>query len=357
MNALLVTDGDGEEFVREGPGAYLKAAREARGWDLTYIAGAMHLDEETIVALESDDFEELISPVFVQGYLRKYARLIDEPSEPLLRAYRDRRPKEENEPRQDLRAASGKPEMHSNHAFVRIITFVILFLMLGLLVVWWQGYLRDAEPGFMDRAVDRINGEESPADPTVFPGMAVQQEAPPDGISDIERPFTYTVDDEGESPEAEANGGVAADGGETQPDPATATTETAEAGESPATETETAEGEPAGEEGTAEAATGSDGEQIAEVPTVAAPVFTIDFHFDRNSWVDVRDGNGKLLVVGEKTGGSSEQVNSGKPPFSVVLGRANAVRVEVNGEPFDLAPHSRKNVARFKISSGELAID
>ncbi len=353
MNALLVAEGDGETFVRQGPGAYLKAAREERGWDVTHIANAMHLDEDTVEALEADDFESLTSPVFVQGYLRKYARLVDTPSEPLLRAYRDLRPPDESEPRQNLRAAAGKPEMHSNHAFVRIVSFVVICLMLGLLFVWWQGHLQDAEPGFLERAMDRIGGEEaaSPEDAEPLPPM-------PAGISgdDVVQPFIYhgeeTADparDEIETAEdlkptpGEAQTVEQGGAGETQAEPEGAPAVT----EAEASDQTTVAGAPQAV---------SEGEAAARSATAEDP-YRVVFHFDRTSWVDVRDGNGRLLIVGEKGGGLSEQLTSGEPPFAVVLGRADAVRVEVNGAPFDLAPHSRKNVARFKLDQGALGLN
>ena len=71
-------------------------------------------------------------------------------------------------------------------------------------------------------------------------------------------------------------------------------------------------------------------------------------HFDAESWVEIRDGTGKLLLSQLNPAGS-EKVVQGSPPFSVVIGNAQNVRVTYDGEAFDLTPHIRVEVARFTL--------
>jgi cytoskeleton protein RodZ len=40
---------------------------------------------------------------------------------------------------------------------------------------------------------------------------------------------------------------------------------------------------------------------------------------------------------------------SASPPYSVVLGRADAVSVQVRGQAFDVSPYARNSVARFQV--------
>jgi cytoskeleton protein RodZ len=47
-------------------------------------------------------------------------------------------------------------------------------------------------------------------------------------------------------------------------------------------------------------------------------------------------------------GGTVQNV-SGTPPFDIVIGNAGDVRLTYKGSPVDLAPHTRQNVARFKL--------
>ena len=66
------------------------------------------------------------------------------------------------------------------------------------------------------------------------------------------------------------------------------------------------------------------------------------------SWVQVRDGEGRLVM--EKILRPDEVFEtSARRPLSVVLGRADAIAVEVDGAAFDPQTKSRDNVARFEV--------
>jgi cytoskeleton protein RodZ len=66
-------------------------------------------------------------------------------------------------------------------------------------------------------------------------------------------------------------------------------------------------------------------------------------------WVQVKDSKGIVLV--QRNLQPKEIVNvSGIPPLSVVLGRVNEIEsVSVRGKPFNLAPVSSENIARFEV--------
>jgi len=74
----------------------------------------------------------------------------------------------------------------------------------------------------------------------------------------------------------------------------------------------------------------------------------IVLHFDGESWVEIRSGNGKLLVSQLHLPGS-ERVVTGVPPFAMVIGNAQHVRVSYNDKPVDLMPHIKVEVARFTL--------
>jgi cytoskeleton protein RodZ len=66
------------------------------------------------------------------------------------------------------------------------------------------------------------------------------------------------------------------------------------------------------------------------------------------SWVEVVNGAGsvvmkRMLKTGDVIDFSTE------PPYTVVLGRADAAQVTVRGQPFDTAPYARNSVARFEV--------
>lgn len=68
-------------------GTRLREAREARGLTVAQAAESIGVREAVVQALEEDRFDRLGAPVYVRGYLRKYAILLDLPVEPLLKDY------------------------------------------------------------------------------------------------------------------------------------------------------------------------------------------------------------------------------------------------------------------------------
>lgn len=66
------------------------------------------------------------------------------------------------------------------------------------------------------------------------------------------------------------------------------------------------------------------------------------------SWVEVVDGKGVSQVQRMLKPGDSLDF-SASPPYSVVVGRADAVQVTVRGQSFDVMPLARNSVARFQV--------
>ena len=73
-----------------GPGQRLRQARLHRGLELRQVARELRLTVERVQAIEEDDYAALPDPVFVVGYLKNYARLMDLNPEALVAAYRTR---------------------------------------------------------------------------------------------------------------------------------------------------------------------------------------------------------------------------------------------------------------------------
>ena len=87
-------------------------------------------------------------------------------------------------------------------------------------------------------------------------------------------------------------------------------------------------------------------EGVASQVPAAGSVLHLEASDD--SWVEVIDGMGKLQVQRVLRKGDSLDFSS-TPPYSVVLGRADAVNVQVRGQAFDVAPFARNSVARFQV--------
>ncbi len=89
---------------------------------------------------------------------------------------------------------------------------------------------------------------------------------------------------------------------------------------------------------------------VTPVATPALPAASgvVVFSVKTDTWVEVTDARGatslrRLIPAGETVGAS------GNLPLAVTVGRANTTQVTVRGQPFDLAPVSRDNVARFQV--------
>jgi len=70
--------------------------------------------------------------------------------------------------------------------------------------------------------------------------------------------------------------------------------------------------------------------------------------FDQASWVQIRSRDGKTLISQLNPAGS-EQTVEGRPPFSLIIGNAQYVRLSYEDQLIDLAPHVKVEVARFTL--------
>lgn len=74
----------------------------------------------------------------------------------------------------------------------------------------------------------------------------------------------------------------------------------------------------------------------------------IVLEFVRESWVEIRNGNGRILLSQLNPGGT-QKVIEGTPPFSLVIGNASHVHLAYNDAPVDLKPYVKVEVARLTL--------
>lgn len=80
-------DAAADKAERESPGRLLQAARKRKGLSLDELVGQTMLSRSTLAALEADDFGQLSQPVYVRGYYRKCAKVLDLSEDELINAY------------------------------------------------------------------------------------------------------------------------------------------------------------------------------------------------------------------------------------------------------------------------------
>ena len=66
------------------------------------------------------------------------------------------------------------------------------------------------------------------------------------------------------------------------------------------------------------------------------------------SWIEVINGSGTQVMQRVLKPGDVVDFST-SPPYSVVVGRADAVQVTVRGKPLDVLPYARNSVARFEV--------
>ena len=295
-----------------GPGAWLRKRREEKNISLEAVAEELNIGPGKVRALELDDYEKLPESIYIQGYLRNYARFLNEPVEPVLSAFLAVNPPPEVEP-----ALQGslpiKPEISSKHRLVRLASAAIALLLLVLLFVWWGDYLQRAWWKNGQQQVEVLPvGEEEPA----------AMEPVPETTSVETQPLYLPPEpDEGVSSDTsfpeEPSGSLQPDG----------------------MPMDQAIAEPAS--------------PVDEAPLpVEDGSAKIIFEFSAACWAEVRDARGRVQLIGEFSAGD-RRILEGEAPFKVVLGNTPAVELTVNGQPVDLAQHSRGSVARFVLDPKE----
>src|SRR5512139_382939 len=268
-------------------GQTLRDAREAQGVTLDSAAVRLRLMNRQVEAMERDDFESLGQPVFARGFVRNYARLLGLAPDALLARM-------SGAPVEQPAVSPVEPALPRSW----LTSPWLILLLLGLLLVvavpvalylWLNS---EGGDGAVNRAPPVAQSRPAPA-PVAAPVAAT---APVPVPADAAMPAAPVV------PAA----------------PAPSAAVSAEQAGAPAT----------------------------SAPAAAVSVLHIEFGGE--SWTEVKDASGRMLLRQLNPADSSVDVH-GQPPFDVVIGNAPHVRMTYNGRPIDLKPFIDASVARFTL--------
>jgi cytoskeleton protein RodZ len=287
-----------------GPGARLRAAREAAGLSLDQVAQQLKLAPRQVKALEDESFGELPGRTFSRGFVRNYARLLHLDAQDLLAHLPD----------VAQAPALESPTLHSTGAMMAELPsttapraglgrWLIPLILIGAIVAaaayeWYRGGLSNsAEPA---RAVSDAPDHRAPA--TTATAVAL-----PNPLASS----LQTAASQSTAPQA-------------------ATSQSAPPAASMRDSVATPAGDPM-------------------FPASAVPGdATLLLTYQGPSWTEIRDRSGQLVVSRLVAAGSVEPVK-GTPPFDIVLGNAHVVTLDYRGKSVDLSPYTRQNVARLTL--------
>ena len=266
------------------PGRRLAEAREAQNLTAADVARQLKLSVWQVEALEGGQFERLPGAIFVRGFIRNYARLVRLDAGELLESAGE-----------SLHHASPPPDRPRS----RDIPF--------------PGQER---PRWLSRALALlfIIG--------ALAGYEIYWNRGPSGAPEVAAGPAATTP--AQAPVAAASTEPTEPAGTAAAAPLVATALPSEAdfsgpAESPATE---------------------------QPPAPAPGEKRVHLEFEDESWVEIRDRNEKVIFSQLNRPGTERTID-GIPPFAVVVGNAQAVRMTFDGRPVDLAPHTRIDVARL----------
>jgi len=134
MNETITMDLNGES-LREKPGAQLALIRSHRGYRTDYVAEKLNLRVQLIELLEADDYPNMPEPVFIKGYLRAYAKLLDVDPEGYIALFNQYYVQEaKTEP---LLWQSSRQSNKAEHT-LRWVTAAFALVVFIAVMIWWH---------------------------------------------------------------------------------------------------------------------------------------------------------------------------------------------------------------------------
>ncbi|MEI8619351.1 DUF4115 domain-containing protein [Pseudoalteromonas sp. B129b] len=273
-------------------GQILKNHREQANVSTATIAAPLKLSELQIKRLENDEFALLGPITFVKGYIKNYCRELKVDSAPILAMMPA--PPEPTKPA-NMQSFSRRTEKEASDSRLMFFSYLILAIVIGSSALWfWQNATPIEEQTSKINVANSIMSERQAAQPSI---LQQQQQVEINDESLLESKDTLETSTSSEAV--------------TETAPITSNNESQENASS-----------------------------------------TIVMNFNGESWVEIYDGEGEKIAFGVKKAGYIMTV-SGTPPFSVVLGKHDAVDITLNGEPVDVSAFPKNRLAKFTLPLAE----
>jgi cytoskeleton protein RodZ len=292
------------------PGQRLRQAREALTWSIDDVAAKLKLKPRQVQAMEADAYGELPGATFVRGFMRNYAKLVQIDPEQLLDGLQGEAARDGatvSAPHEHIPYVE-RPYRKSNRALLGAAA-AILVVVIGLLTLWrWEGSPQQA-------GSQVVSSSDVPA------ASPAPVASTPQGVSAPNEPAPASI-----LPPS-GNGATQIASPDVKPD---ATAASSDQAARPSTD---AGGKP---------------ESISPQTDAAPAKASVKLNFDATSWVQVRDGKGKVIFTRTGQPGGEHEFTAALP-LKFIIGNAAKVKMTYNGEPFDLMSRLDGTVARFTV--------
>ncbi|SCX47501.1 RodZ domain-containing protein [Nitrosospira sp. Nsp1] len=317
-----VTPGADEKPARTetGVGELLRAERVARGLSIEDVARQLRLAVRQVTALEEDDYDKLAGGTFARGFVRNYAKLLQMDAAPLLQQLDQSLPP--SAPQTITYQIEGVPFPSKQKSGSRnlIIAGVIILALLLLIYEIYRG--NEANIANIGKQPSVSSETGTGVEEATEPSQLQSPDVTPGGEGGVVSPAEEAAAGEKESA---AQLLVPAPALVLSPPPARQAAPVA-------TMPEPANAVSAG-------STSQSANTAVASPVANGGANGIRLIFSGESWTEVKDGRGRLLLSRINPRGT-EHVLQGTPPFVLTIGNAAEVKLVYNNKPVDLAPYT-----------------
>lgn len=292
-SASRAGDSSRVDMAQQSAGALLREARQSRGVDIESLAGMLKVSVQKLQALEHDQFDQLVDPVFARALASSVCRTLGIDSQPILQRLPEITAFKVTTQNRGINAPFRSRDGGSGSAMKMQLSkpaiWLGLALLLGALILIFLPFVQQEMSAFRSQGDEVSSGGE------------------------LVEPVTTTTIVTGE--------GV------------------------PGAEPVAASLNPPAEP----LAAALPASPLALAPAVAPnPDNLIAFSAMAESWVKVTDAKGVALLNRKLAAGEVVGV-AGTVPLKVTVGRADAIQVQVRGQPFALTAVAKNNIARFEV--------
>ena len=217
----MATEENSQPAMKEPVGRQLQKAREKTGLSTGDVAAAQHLRPSVIQAIESGDYSQIDSELFLKGYVRAYARQVgldadaviadlDQELEPIRQ---QREQEQEANPLVDI-----ERRRRRKRQLAKALFFLVVLGIAGYLAFTFLLPEQDAAPSEAVTESEALPEEEEQGATEKLTSSAEPERSEPQAVATVEEPEPAVVESEPEvaEPQEPSTEQVELDAGEAQ---------------------------------------------------------------------------------------------------------------------------------------------